>query len=255
MTSLSFDRAASFYDDTRTISPELSTRITHSILDLAGGRRILEVGVGTGRIAVPLLERDARLTGIDLSREMMDRLRTKFAKAKLAQADVLRLPFPDASFGAVLAVHVLHLVGGWRAALREFKRVLGRDGVYLNSYNERPPDSPNQQLRTYWHTLVEARGHQWRRPGIQDREELLAELQTMGARVEEINLGRRVTPTTPQRELDDIAARVSSDTWLVPDDALAATIAELREWAVKQYGDLNQSISIENDLGLDVVYF
>jgi ubiquinone/menaquinone biosynthesis C-methylase UbiE len=255
MTSLSFDRAASFYDDTRTLPPELSERITQHILDLAHGRRILEVGVGTGRIAAPLLERGARLTGIDLSREMMDRLRGKFARATLAQADVLSLPFAAGSFGVLLAVHVLHLVGGWRDALREFKRVLAPDGVYLNSYNERPPDSPNQQLRKRWHTLVEARGQQWRRPGIQDRDELLAELQNLGARVDARAIGRRITHTTPQRELDDIAARVHSDTWQVSDDVLAATVVELREWAVKQYGDLNQTITLENDLGLDVIYF
>jgi SAM-dependent methyltransferase len=42
----------------------------------AGGRA-LELAIGTGRVAVPLAERGVPVTGIELSRPMVDRLRTK----------------------------------------------------------------------------------------------------------------------------------------------------------------------------------
>src|SRR3972149_1364190 len=64
-----------------------------------------------------------------------------------------RLPFPNASFGLLITVHVLHLVGPWREALREFRRVLRPDGLYLNSHNYRPTDSPNVPIRAPWHGL------------------------------------------------------------------------------------------------------
>ena len=47
------------------------------LAELAGGGRALELGVGTGRIAVPLAGRGVPVHGIDLSRAMVDRMRAK----------------------------------------------------------------------------------------------------------------------------------------------------------------------------------
>ena len=44
---------------------------------LAGGGQALELGIGTGRIALPLARRGIRVEGIDLSRAMVARLRAK----------------------------------------------------------------------------------------------------------------------------------------------------------------------------------
>ncbi|HEY4689333.1 MAG TPA: class I SAM-dependent methyltransferase [Anaerolineae bacterium] len=256
LTSLAFDRAASFYDDTRALPADISGRVTQAILDLAPpGQPILECGVGTGRIAAPVLMRGAPLIGIDLSIEMMQRLRAKVDHARLAQADISRLPFPDATFGAILTVHVLHLVGPWREALREFKRVLRPGGAYLNSHNFRRPDSPNARLRERWHNLVEARGYSWRRPGAQNHEQVVDELRSMGARVEEVFVGSWTQTVTPQQELESIASRVHSDTWDVPDDVLAGTAAELRAWAITEYRDLSTPVPIERRFSFDVTRF
>ena len=256
MPSLSFNRAAAFYDDTRTLPEDISARVTQTILDRAPpGRPILEAGVGTGRIAAPLLKHGAPLVGADLSAEMMARLRAKVEGAPLAQADISRLPFPDAAFGMILTIHVLHLVGPWREALREFKRLLVRGGIYLNSHNYRPSDSPNVSLRGHWHTLLEARGQAWRRPGAQSHHELNDELRVMGAQVEEITVGQWTQSVTPQHEIDQIAQRVHSDVWNVSDKVLSETIAELRAWAATQYTDLNTPLTIERRFIFDVIRF
>jgi cyclopropane fatty-acyl-phospholipid synthase-like methyltransferase len=47
------------------------------LAELAGGGRALELGVGTGRIALPLARRGVEVHGIDLSRAMVARLRAK----------------------------------------------------------------------------------------------------------------------------------------------------------------------------------
>src|SRR5436190_19294167 len=44
---------------------------------LAGDGRALELGIGTGRIALPLAERGVQVHGIDLSQPMVDKLRAK----------------------------------------------------------------------------------------------------------------------------------------------------------------------------------
>lgn len=256
MHSYSFDRAASFYDDTRKLPDEISERITQTILALGlPDRPILEAGVGTGRIAAPLLKRGARLFGVDLSKEMMLQLRAKFDRAPLAQADVSRLPFPDAAFGTLITVHVLHLVGPWREALREFRRVLEPNGVYLNSHNYRASDSPNQRLRQRWHEMIEERGYSGRRPGAKDHAELTDELRGIGTRIEEVAVGEWVQTVTPQQELDSIAARIHSDTWSVPDALVAASIVELRNWAKTEYADLNIPIPVARRFIFDVIHF
>lgn len=255
-SSLSFDRAASFYDDTRRLPDDISARITQTILDrVPPDAPILECGVGTGRIAAPLLQRGANLFGVDLSIEMMHKLLEKVERARLAQADVSQLPFPNATFGTVLTVHVLHLVGPWREALREFKRVLRPGGLYLNSHNYRPTDSPNVRIRAQWHALLEARGQGWRRPGTRDHDELAAELHALGAHIEEIAVGEWASTTTPRRELDQIAARTHSDGWGVSDEALAETTTELRTWALAEYADLDTPIPVERRFTFDAVHF
>jgi SAM-dependent methyltransferase len=53
------------------------------LAELAAGGRALEFAVGTGRVAVPLAERGVPVAGIELSRPMIDRLRTKADEATI----------------------------------------------------------------------------------------------------------------------------------------------------------------------------
>jgi SAM-dependent methyltransferase len=53
------------------------------LAELAAGGRALEFAIGTGRVAVPLAERGVPVAGIELSRPMIDRLRTKADEAAI----------------------------------------------------------------------------------------------------------------------------------------------------------------------------
>jgi SAM-dependent methyltransferase len=69
------EHMADVYDDLLDVG---STDVDDAVSFLgahAGGRRILELGVGTGRLALPLAERGFAVTGIDTSTAMLDRLR------------------------------------------------------------------------------------------------------------------------------------------------------------------------------------
>jgi ubiquinone/menaquinone biosynthesis C-methylase UbiE len=258
--SLSFDQAADYYDQTRRLPEPLATGGIQMILDRCQARagraaQLLEVGTGTGRIAIPLLERGANLFGCDLSSKMLARQRAKRPAARLAQADATALPYGDAQFDAVLTIHLLHLVGDWRTALREIRRVLRPGGLYVNSWNPHTNADIDTRLRDYWRDRVEAHGAQWRRPGVQTREELLGALGLMGATVEELTAGRSVHSVSPQAVIASIASRIYSDTWEVPDDVFSVTLGEVREWAAHTYGDLNQAETVEQRFVLDVARF
>ena len=91
-------------------------------------QRILEVGVGTG-LSLPHFRRDARVTGIDVSEEMLAKARRRAARLKLAHVEGLHLmdaenlEFPDNSFDAVLALYVASVVPDPARFAAEMRRV------------------------------------------------------------------------------------------------------------------------------------
>jgi SAM-dependent methyltransferase len=72
-------RVAERYDETsaETFAPEVVEPVVDFLADLAGGGAALELGIGTGRIAVPLARRGVRVHGIELSPDMVAQLRAK----------------------------------------------------------------------------------------------------------------------------------------------------------------------------------
>jgi SAM-dependent methyltransferase len=101
-------------------------------LDLRG-KRVLEIGLGQGADSESLIRRGAVWTGVDLTAESVDRVRTRLTLrdlpfADLRQGSVLDLPFDDGSFDLVFSHGVLHHVPEIRQAEREIHRVLRPGG-------------------------------------------------------------------------------------------------------------------------------
>ena len=73
------ERVAATYDDSSDgmFDPAFADTVAEVLAGLAGGGRALELGIGTGRIALPLARRGVEVHGIDLSRAMVARLRDK----------------------------------------------------------------------------------------------------------------------------------------------------------------------------------
>ena len=68
---------------TGMFAPEVLGPTVDRLAELAGDGRALEFAIGTGRIAVPLAERGVPVTGIELSRPMIERLRAKADEAAI----------------------------------------------------------------------------------------------------------------------------------------------------------------------------
>jgi len=102
-------------------------------LDLAGlggDERVLDLGCGNGLHLAELSRREHRgvVCGMDLSPGMLTAAEARSA-ASLLVGDAQRLPFADAMFGCVLAMHMLYHVPDRDAALAEMRRVLRPGGV------------------------------------------------------------------------------------------------------------------------------
>ena len=92
------------------------------------GQRILEVGVGTG-LSLPHFRPDSRVTGIDVSAEMLAKARRRAERRRLTHVEGLHLmdaenlEFPDSSFDAVLALYVASVVPDPARFAAEMRRV------------------------------------------------------------------------------------------------------------------------------------
>jgi SAM-dependent methyltransferase len=73
------ERVAARYDESEAEMFDAATvdPVVDFLVELAGSGRALELGIGTGRIALPLAHRGVRVHGIDLSQAMVARLRAK----------------------------------------------------------------------------------------------------------------------------------------------------------------------------------
>ena len=95
---------------------------------------VLEVAIGTG-LNLPLYPAEARVTGVDLSPEMLaltkDRSAELGREVELLEADAEALPFPDASFDTVVCTLSLCAIPDERAAIAEMRRVLRPGGRLL----------------------------------------------------------------------------------------------------------------------------
>ncbi len=91
------------------------------------GRRILDVGTGTGRAALGLARAGARVVGVDASEEMLDVARERAAAMSAPLdfqiGDAHALAFDDRSFDAVVSLRLLMHVPDWRRAVAELCRV------------------------------------------------------------------------------------------------------------------------------------
>jgi SAM-dependent methyltransferase len=73
------ERVAASYDETAAemFDPDAVEPVIDLLAELAGSGRALELGIGTGRVALPLAERGVPVHGIELSAAMVDKLREK----------------------------------------------------------------------------------------------------------------------------------------------------------------------------------
>lgn len=128
-----YRRYASVYDALFGPVLQPGRKAVMTALGCRPGDRVLEVGVGTG-LALPMYPSSVRITGIDLSREMLEKARLRVERRRLQnvegllEMDAEAMDFPDASFDKVVAMYVVSVVDKPARLMHELHRVCKPNG-------------------------------------------------------------------------------------------------------------------------------
>lgn len=248
--SIAFDRAAQYYDRTRVTDPD-TLRGTVDVLarEFEGRDRVLEIGVGTGALALPLAGRGVPMVGLDLSVPMMAKLVEKAggrAPFPLVQGDATRLPFADGSLGGAYCRWVLHLIPNWPDAVAELCRVVGPGAVIVTE-----PGGFTGGWRELWLRFVDILGDRIRPVGLDwvgDHEDLDAAFAAGGAVRRDLPAVVARNGTTLRRYFDELDQRLYSWTWRVPPEELEPAVEEVRAWAERRFTDLDSPLEPESPI-------
>ncbi|HEY2207919.1 MAG TPA: bifunctional demethylmenaquinone methyltransferase/2-methoxy-6-polyprenyl-1,4-benzoquinol methylase UbiE [Gaiellaceae bacterium] len=148
-----FDRIAPFYDAmNRVMTVGLDGRWRKATIreTVKPGDRVLDACCGTGDLAVAARRAGAgEIVGVDFSERMLERARRKAPELEWIQADVLALPFEDASFDAAVVGFGVRNVEDLEGGIRELRRVL-RPGGRLGILEITTPRGPLKVFYRVW---------------------------------------------------------------------------------------------------------
>jgi ubiquinone/menaquinone biosynthesis C-methylase UbiE len=254
--SVNFDRAAGYYDATRALPPDVMAEVTGVLVaELAPARQpCLEIGVGTGRIALPLHDRGVRLAGADIAEAMLRRLVVNAdgqLPFPLLLADATRLPVAAGSFGSVLAVHVLHLIPTWRDALEEAMRVLRPGGALIASFPGGDAYARRRNSAAPWRPAVR---ESLARHGVIRVSAGAGTPQEVMDHLGERAVARKLpaVPVTERQTLGstvhEIEQQLYSWTWRYSREQVLAAGADIRAWASSENLSLDQEHLVEGSL-------
>jgi ubiquinone/menaquinone biosynthesis C-methylase UbiE len=169
-----FDRLAEHYDETRggeRRGDEYAADIDAHLP--AGPGPILEIGVGTGVVALGLRRLGREVVGLDVSAPMLARARSRLGPV-VVRSDAMNMALATASVAHAFSVWVIHSVSDPEALFREAGRVIRPGGLYVVCTTQRPAaDDQVGNILAEMSARVDAR-REARRPRAVSMNEVLA---------------------------------------------------------------------------------
>lgn len=246
---LSFDAIADQFDHQRGL-PRSGIRAWVEFVDqLVDGQQlqIIEPGIGTGRVSLPLAALGHEVTGTDISQPMLDTCEDAAGRLHLAdrvhltQADATDLPFDDDSFDLGVIAQLLYLVPDWPAVLDELARV-ARPGGYVIHLTE--PTTEGDALSRWsatWREMIESTGYR-HIPPTPDEEEAHAEFLRRWPDVQIRELATWSFDQSVNEAREGYAGRVRPLYASVSEEAFNQTVINFLAWAREAFPDGNSRL-------------
>jgi SAM-dependent methyltransferase len=192
-------------------------------LSVAPGRRILDVGAGTGKLTRELLTSGADVVAVEPVPGMREELERAVPPVRALDGTAEALPAEDQSADAIVVAQAFHWFDVPRA-LAEFHRVLRPGGRFALIWNRRRLDQPLQHalgaiIDPYSHETPGHRRGRWREPVAASH---------LFARVDEIEV-----PYEQELDVDGVVDRVGSTSFIaaLPDRERDEVLGRVRELA------------------------
>lgn len=238
--SVSYDRIAGRYDATRGYSPAGTARITELLTaEFAGRGRVLEIGVGTGQLALRLHAAGVVVTGMDRSVPMLAKVGEKAGGASpfpLVVGDATALPFADGAFGAAYFRWILHLITDWRDVMTEAVRSVGPGGVITGEIGGFA-GSKNEVQRRYEElagVVSVPIGLPWSAWALLDEH-----MVSLGCTVRVLPAFSDPDPQSLAEFIQATEDNIYSWTWKLDAPTRVRCAQETRAWAQERFGDLD----------------
>lgn len=254
----SFDRVAHVYDETRGLPRDVERAIAGGIarlvFDVSPEPRLLEVGIGTGRIAVPLAAEGIAITGVDISPKMLAQLLAKRRDIDVMLAEASRPPLHDDVFDALLFVHILHLVPDPEATLRATLPLLRRGGLVLYGGDDGQVGRRAEAEAIIRRAALDISGIALSEWETRDRvgEMVRAVLRGCCTDVRDVTLARWKRRGTGRRMLERLERQDYSSSWKIPPDDVRAIVERVAPELAELYGGLDREDEFEQTFTLTV---
>ncbi len=238
--SKSYDQIAERYDATRGYSAEGTARITQILTaEFAKRGRVLEIGIGTGQLALALHAAGVDVMGVDRSVPMLSKVGEKAGGRPpfpLVVGVATEMRFAYGAFDAAYFRWILHLIRGWRDVLTEAIRVVGPGGGIIGEIGGFA--GPKNEVQRHYEELAgvvsKPIGLPW-----SDWASLDAHMAALGCEV-------RLLPSfdDPDRQslsefIDATERNIYSWTWNLDEGTRVRYAEETRAWALGRFGDLD----------------
>jgi ubiquinone/menaquinone biosynthesis C-methylase UbiE len=239
--SVSFDRAADFYDETRGFAPGAEERAIELIRRagaMTSKTTVIEIGIGTGRIALPLVKHVSAVFGVDISAKMMNRLLQKRKTEAVfpVRADARLLPYPTDQFGAAVISHVLHLIPDPSTVIDELARVLKPDGRLVHCVSR--DDKTFSELMDAWQGPLKTHMQErWNRVDNTLPDAGWTQVGNEWA-------FDYTKHNSPAQLIEFYRRRSWSATWLLSDEELALGLKAMEAFVQEHYDDPSAPIAV-----------
>lgn len=254
----SFDRVADVYDETRGLPRDVERAIAGGIarlvFDAATKPHLLEVGIGTGRIAVPLAAEGIAVTGIDISPKMLAQLLAKRRDIDVILAEASRPPLHHDVFDALLFVHILHLVPDAEATLRATLPLLRIGGVVLYGGDDGQVGRRAEAEAIIRRAALDISGIALSEWEARDRigEMVRRVLRECCADVRDVTLARWRRRGTGRRMIERLQRQDYSSSWKIPAADVPAIVKRVTPALAELYGGLDREDEFERSFILTV---